>query len=208
MRRAKGTDRSFVDFRYVSGFTMVAGLNNVAVSPTAAFSPRLTAIADTWALYRVVSLRFRLRRATTITTSQAAGFIPGVTDSPPGSVTILSEVLPSTYLALTDTVPSSWATVSKRELQGYQTWYKTVVGSPGTDAEVVGYIFLAGTGTETVTLEYEGRFEFSDGVPTGATPAAVKLASTVREEKVRAARERERNRLLALLAPSASLGGT
>jgi hypothetical protein len=127
---------------------------------------------------------------------QVAAYIPGVTDS----VTSLSgftEVIPRTIMGATDTVPSDWCVVSRGDLVGYQPWYKTVAGTPDASVEVLGTIYLCGTGTEGITIEMEGTFEFRDGVATTSTPFPMAHQELV-DKKRAAFLRKERERVLAL----------
>ena len=164
---------------------LVGGASQVNVSPNATLSSRSAGLADTYSLYRVLSLKFRLRRVGTLTSSQIAAYLPGVTDNPPSTISTIAEVVNSTVLAVTDTVPSSWVVVPSHDLRGMQPWYKTIVGSPDPGQETLGVIAVVGTGTETYALEVRGEFEFSSPVATANTPAMLLAQKMVHDELVR-----------------------
>lgn len=201
-KRVSKSDSQMLHFKFLNTGAMSSGLATIPVAPVNALSPRAAIEADSWALYRLKQLRFRLRRVGTITSLHVAAFIAGVTDASP-TASALSECIPRTILYATDSVPSDWTRVPAADLVGYQPWYKTVAGSPSTDVEVLGNIFIAGTTTESYAIEIEGVLEFRDGVPAGATPMPL-----MRQVQVQAKREKfiaaERARLLGLLSASAA----
>ncbi len=180
-----------VPFHWLNSSPNSASALTINVYP-AAFS-RVLEIADAFDLYRVTKLKFRLH----CTASEAsAGYYPGVTDNLPTSMQDLGENIYSIYqIGGGGTPPTDWIKVPKTVLRGYQNWYKTVLGSVGTDTEIVGSIFIRGGASEVVRLEIRGEFEFTGAANTGATPA----------ERRKALAARERERILRLLSSDTSI---
>jgi len=143
---------------------------SILVSPV--LSSRILEQADTFELYRVTRLRFRLHAdAQTGGTAMVACYVPGVTDTPPSTVAVAAESLESVVQAGSATMPSKWCNVSRGALASYGGWYKTIPGTPATSEEIQGTIFVVPTGTQTYVLEVEGIFEFKAPVDPAATPA-------------------------------------
>lgn len=160
---------------------LVAGASTITVFP-GSFT-RVNAVADTYALYRVVDLRYRLIPNSTITSAQTASFLPGITDTVPTSKVNNMEALNACVLAVRQTCPTEWVVLNKKDLQGYQPWYKTVVGTPDTAVEIVGNIYVIGTGTETYSMEIRGIFEFKNPVNPSSTPMLVKQKQLLKEKE-------------------------
>lgn len=184
-------------FTFDSNVVLVAGSAAIPVIPSnGALSPRATTVSDAWALYCVRRLKFRLRKAT-LTGPMAAGFILGVTDTVPSTFGQVSEIIKHTTIVSSDTEPSAWCMLSGKALRGYQPWYKTVAGSPDTSVEVQGVIYLAGTGTDLITIQIEVEISFSQPLATVDTPLARGAYKVIRDERLRLA-----------LAAKARLAGT
>ncbi len=185
-------------FRFMATVTLSSGVSGISVSPNSFLSPRAATEADAWAMYRVNRLKFRLHRVN-FTVQQGAAYLGGVTDSTPTTIAQLSEAMSFTFISPVETVPSDWAVVRRADLQGMHPWYKTVAGTTETAEEIVGSIFLVGTGAENVFLEVMGEFEFKDSIATADTPLGRSLRLQIQAERRRVAAEKERNRLIAVL---------
>lgn len=180
--------------------TLSAGSATISVSP--ALCAQSAQYADAFQLYKVTKLRFRLNRITAISGTQAAVYLPGVTDNPPSTVTTCGSIPHAAILPLSATVPTRWSVINSRDLQSYMSWYKTIVGSPSADAEIQGNIYIRGSATELYAIEIDAVFVFRDSVPTGVTPA----------ERGRIETLKEKERLLRILAcpspaPASTPGG-
>ncbi len=183
----------------ISG-ALAAGVAVLAVAPVASFCPRASAIADTYAMYQVRKLRFRLLKVT-VTGTMAACYIAGITDNGPATVTAASESHAHVFNTVSQVVHSNWVKVPRGDLRGMHPWYKTVPGTPETAEESAGSIYFVGTGTDSYAIEMQVQFAFRDAVSTTDTPVAVELRRLLREEIWRARREKERKELLTQLAP-------
>lgn len=162
-------------FHFHTSTALVAGATSVNVAP--ASFPRMAIVADSFALYRVTELEYRLLPAGTITGNQAAGYIPGAVDTPPSTVIQLSETLESVILPIRQTVPTNWAKLQWADLKSYLPWYKSVIGTTDPVDEIQGTIFFCGSGTETVSYEVRGIFEFKNPISASNTPM-------LREQKI------------------------
>lgn len=191
-------------FHGAAGKALVAGAANFALNPNALsfVASRLLVEADVWAHFRVRSFEFRLHHGAT-TGDMAAGFVGGVQDTIPATVTQICELLPAVYYGVTYTKPSDWVRVSKKELAGPLPWYKTVPGSADPTEELPGYICLAGASTDTLIFECRGVLEFKTAVSSSNTPAMVKLREEMRKERVREEQIAARKGLLRVLSSAA-----
>jgi len=177
-------------------FTIVGlagGVGQISLSPSSFIEA--AAISDVFELYRVTKLRYRLHRHVSTSGSLAAVYIAGVVDNAPSTAADASVSPYTAVITPTATVPSGWRTVSRRDLVGYQPWYKTIAGSPDPAQEVQGRIYLAGLASDFWTVEVEVVYQFKSPCTSSATPAE------------RGAREcaLERERLLRILAAAPTL---
>jgi hypothetical protein len=189
---------------YVTG-ALVSGNSSFLLRPITSLSPRLANEADNWAHFKVRALSFRLHpHAQTGSTGMAAGVVGGVQDTPPATVASVLELLPSTVLAPSETVPTNWVNVTRGDLAGPFPWYKTVAGTADVTEEAPGYVVVAGNSTDTFSLEFRGVFEFKTAVGTGNTPQAFGMRAALRLQREAAAQSVARMQLLRLLASTSS----
>lgn len=207
MKAAK-KDSCKVPFHCLNQSALAGGVGTITVGPNASFGTRLLAAGDEWAHFRVLSLRFRLHPVTSAAAvgDQAAGFVGGVQDSPPGSIAAVMELLPSIFLSgseaagqMSTTTPTTWVSVSRQDLAGPLPWYKTIPGTADATEEAPGVLSVVGTGTNTFNLEIRGVFEFKTAVSTANTPAEVTLRRLIREERRLDIANRAKLRMLGLL---------
>jgi len=180
-----------IPFRFLNTAAASSGAKTLSVSPL--LTPRLTILADTFDEYRFTKLSFRLHPTGTADTSiETACFEPGVVDTPPATNSAQSESLACAISTGAETTPSNWVTVPKGVLAGYQPWYKSVAGTPETAEEVQGNIFCFNSNgaSDSTVVELSGICEFRGAINTSSTPA----------DRIKAARMKERDRLVALLA--------
>ncbi len=201
-KKKSKADTATIEFSAYAQVTLVSGANNLALNP--ANYTRLSSIGDAYEFYRLKRLKFRIHPGSSLGSDQVVAFLAGVIDTPPSTVAQASEVVNSTILALSATVPSSWVDVPEMDLRGSFPWYKTVQGTSDTAEEVVGYLFCTGGTTNIVKLEIRGQFEFKEAVAPANTPLAIELRKKIREERARLASEKERENLLKVI----SLGAT
>lgn len=170
-----------------------SGGATIAINP--ASFPQAAQIADTYAMYRVVKLRYRLHRTTTTSSTQVAVYVPGVTDNPPLTVSVAALVAHAAILPLTATVPTPWKNVPSNVLKSYMPWFKTILGSPDPAEETQGNIFLRGITSDQYGIEIDAIFAFREPISTSVTP--------MERGKIECAREKERIlRVLGTLAPT------
>jgi len=186
-------------FHFVYNNALAAGLSVVTCNP-AGLSPRSLIEADAWTHFRLRKLKFRLLPPTAAPAQvQAAGFVGGIQDTPPASLSNVVELLPAAVLGSRQTVPTAWISPSKSELAGALPWYKTIQGSADPTEEAPAQLVVAGTTTEGYVLEVSGVFEFKGAVATANTPAAIKLREELRVLRLARVDAVERERLLAVL---------
>jgi hypothetical protein len=196
----KGSDSCTVPFHYTLSSAFTAGILTLFANP--ASFPRVLVEADAWAHFRIRKLAFRLMPTSPSTVAQAIGYVGGIQDTPPGSFSQISELIPSAIKGVGQTVPSSWVHVPRVDLAGPFPWYKTIAGSADSTEESPGQIIAVGTGTEAVVIEFKGQFEFKTALAAANTPSALKFFELVRKERIESARSQTRDRLLAILATS------
>lgn len=205
-RKGARGDSCLVPFHTLSTSPLTAGSLAVLLAPVAFISPRALTEADAWAHFRVPRLRFRLHPGTLNALNQAAGYVGGVQDAPPATIAQVMELLPSVYLADELTIPTNWVRVSQTDLSGPFPWYKTLAGAADVTEEAPGQIVFGGTGTDVVTIEFEGVFEFKTAVAAGNTPLSLKLREQLRQERLAGERSRERTTLLQILGSTTPQG--
>lgn len=128
-------------------------------------------IADQFELWQLRSLRYRIIPGGTITGNQAAAYIPGIVDNfASADVSTLSQVPFTAILGTRQTNPTPWISVPRSQLSSYASWYKTVQGTPDTDLEFQGYLYLAGTGSDVLWLDMETTIALKNKVAQGLTP--------------------------------------
>ncbi len=121
---------------------------------------------------------------------QAAAYYPGVVDTTPTTVGAVADSLFSTLLGTAQAKPTDWVNIPRQSLQGYLPWYKTIAGTLDPSEEVQGNIYVCGTGTEIVHVEFMGVIEFK-------APAAAANTPMIRKAQLL---EKEKQRLLQILA--------
>ncbi len=206
MPKRSGGDRQMCPFHSFIPVALVAGAGVISVSPNSTLSTRSSVEADAWAHFRVRSFAVRLHPpASSVTNPQAIGYVGGVQDTPPSTLSQIMELLPSTVISQETTVPTEWVRPSKADLAGAFPWYKTQNGAADLTETAPGQMVYAGTSTDTVFIEVRGVFEFKTAVSTGNTPLEARLALECRLAREATARARARVQLLSIL--SAGDGG-
>ncbi len=155
-------------FHGVIATTLTSGASLIQISPNS--FPRVTTLADTYALYRFRDLKFRILPDTAITAMQSAVFQPGVVDTVPANVAAAMQGLNAVALPIRQVVPTNWVELNQKDLASYTPWLKTAFGTVDPDQEIQGNIFLNGTGSEVVTVELRGVVDFKNPINTGSTP--------------------------------------
>lgn len=204
---AKRKDSTIMPFHYVFQSSLSGATLSLPLSPNAFLSPRLLTEADAWAHFRIREFRFRLLTNDTITAMLCAGYVGGVQDTLPSTLATISELLPSVFRGIQQTVPTEWAIPSKDELAGPLPWYKTIAGTADATEEAPGYIVLSGSTTSSFSLEFRGVMEFKTSLATANTPLAIEMRSRIREERRKAMDANERIKLLKLVSSPTNGGG-
>ncbi len=206
MKRAK--DSSTVIFHNAFSGSLSVGTFSTPVSPNSSVisTTRLLSEADGFAHFRVKKLAFRLHPVTGQTGNLAIGYVGGVQDTIPGSLSQVGELLPGTALGSRANVPTPWVSPPKIDLAGPIPWYKTVPGTADATEEQPGFIVISGGGaSDPFYLEVRGVIEFKTAVGVGNTPAEVQARQSLRSARVDAGKQRVRERLISVLAPSVQL---
>lgn len=154
---------------------------------------RASGLSDSYANFRLKSLRFRLHPTSG---ANGVGFLVGSANTtPPGTLPVLAEIVPSTYSLGQETVCSNWVVVSKSDLAGPLPWYKTQT-TTGND-EFPGYLVTIGVNQD---VEYFAAIEFKGSVDPANTPAWQEFRRKYREEVAMRQAQAERDRLVSILA--------
>jgi len=187
---------------------MTSGTAAFNLSPNSNVSPRLATEADAWAHFRVRQFKFRIYPDPVAANAgdQAAGYIGGVQDTAPTTVTQVVELISSVFLSGGQTVPTEWCHLNRAEMSGPFSWYKTVAGGADSQEEFPGQFCLAGAGTDAYRIEMRGVFEFKVAVATANTPEEVELHRRLHELRIQRSLNRQRERLQDVLSVSAPYG--
>lgn len=197
--RKSTKDGCLLPFHYVQYVALVAGVQSFNGNP-AGLSPRALVEADSWAHFRLRSLRFRLHPASSAPTDfQVAVWVPGVQDTPPATQGNAAEILNCAVLGSRTTVPTSWVNVMKEDLAGPLPWYKSITGTADATEEAPGAVYALGSTTNPVCIEFAGVFEFKGAVASANTPMALKLLAELRAARAAHSDQRAREKVVALL---------
>jgi len=189
------------EFHCLKAGALVAGVYNLALNASGlgAISTRFLAIGDAFQLYRLKSLKFRLHCAN-VSANQAAGFVPGPPDTYPASLSQVMELRSSLYQDQTQTVPTEWCTVPVEDLRGQFPWYRTIDGTAPLNEEIPGTFYVFGTGTDNYAVEFKIAVELKEPISTANTPEQLAALRARREQAVKGAAARERDRLLGIMS--------
>ncbi len=202
-KRVDKRDGCVMPVHYLFTGSLVSAATTILMCPSV--FPRALIEADTWAHFRVKSLRFRVHPPTTAPTQFHIGaYLPGVQDTAPNSLANAAELLNSAVISNRSTAPTQWVKVSKADLAGPIPWYKSLQGAASTTEEAPGYLVVIGTGTEVYNIEVYATFEFKAAVASNNTPAELKLLAQFREKRAAREREAERKYVIELLGAKAT----
>lgn len=193
-------DGAIVPFSaFITGLVGASG-NQINANPTGITGPILIE-ADTWCLFRLRSLRFRLHRLPATVTPMVACYTVTIQDTPPATNASCVNVIPHVILTPTATEPSEWCVVSVQDLAGPFPYYKSIPGTADVTEEVPGQICISGAAADTFQLEVEGVMQFKGMVSAGNTPEELQLRKALRDLRIRREVELARQSLLRVLAP-------
>ncbi len=172
-----------IPFSVIVVTALTAGRLTQSLRPTSSVSDRIGAMADLYALYRLNKLRFRLHPAAT---SVCMAYLPNTVDTAPNGLSQISETMDRAFISSAQTVPTKWVDVPPQVLRGALPWYKTVSGTPDDWDEVVGSLFATNvvgtTGTEGITYEVLGEYEFKSALDPSNTPKIIEARSQRQRE--------------------------
>jgi len=199
MSKVKKTkDSAIVPFHLLVSGVLAGGVAQTRVDPTG-LGGRVTAEADGWGLFRILSLRFRLVASGTLTAAMTVGFIQGFPDTTPATIADVMTLIPATIQGAKQTVYSNWVSVSKSDLAGAFPWYKAIQGSFDSSEETPGTLCFVGTSTDPFILEVHVTLEFKSSMSTSNTPLQLNLLARIRRERELLAMEREKQKVLRVL---------
>ncbi len=107
-----------------------------------------------------------------------------------------------------ETCWSRWVNVPRVALQGSLPWYKTIVGAATDEEELCGVLAAAGSGTNSLNVEFYVVVEFKGPIATANTPMMVEFARQMREARLAAHAVRKRAALLATLGSAPTVNAT
>lgn len=200
--KSKKGDGMVMPFHILFSNTVTANVAAFSVSPSglSSFQTRLTTEADSWAKFKLRSLKFRLHPNGTF---YCVAYVPGVQDTNTfASISQAAEVVPSLVMASGAQVPSEWIKVPPGDLQGVFPWYKSIAGGADSTEEAPGQfsIFNLTSATGAYLFEARGVIEFAGSVPPANTPEEFALLRALRVKREKEVRDRERAGLLAVLS--------
>lgn len=159
---------ALVPFHNVLFVTASTSLFAAAVTPSTTMSSRAAQIAESYQLYRMKALKFRLRTPSVISGVgyTAAAYVTGGISVSPATINDVIECPYSTLLttiaATTFVTHTEWVVVPPAALRGPLPWYKTIV-SASVDSweELSGSLHVwSSQASGNIVLEVVGEFEF------------------------------------------------
>jgi len=177
------SDKISIVARLFSASVLSGGAGTISMMPVT--FPTASALADSYEFYRIKFLRYRLHpgEAAAFTGPIGVCYIPGVTDNPPTTTAGIANIDNHLILTNRQVSPTKWVKVTGAKLSSYMTWYKTVAGTPDSDVEIQGVLYLSGVTTDHYDIEVEAIFEFKTLVPIGSTPEARRQRAILAEKE-------------------------
>ncbi len=157
----------------VQSLTSTTFASILAIAPNLIGSTRLTAISDSFMLYRFTKLHITPIQWSTVAagSTQALGYTVDVVNTPPTTLSDIAELTP-VILWLPQSTQNMGPTLKleKADLLGIVPWYRTRAGSPDDSFEYQGAIYQRSGGTsEVITYRIDYTCELKDFVPTSTT---------------------------------------
>jgi hypothetical protein len=161
-----------VPFHALQLVTLSGTTFSQVVGPYSGLSDRLSSIADVYDEYRCVALKYRVRwNLTSVNTSAAMAYYPGVTTTTPTTIATIGENPLVSLRAPDDDVLLPYIRVPRGLLAGEQPWYKCQKGTLTADDSVPGQLIFTGNGaTDSDYFEVDGIFEFRGEADPANTP--------------------------------------
>lgn len=175
--RNGGSNITKIKFHDVFSVALTSGAAQLTVAPTNLGS--LSDVAQSFNLYKVTKLRYRIHPQSAMTLSQTAAYYPETVVTSATAAANMEN--PDCIVQYKDTtVPTPWHSVPPARLQGQLEWWKCVADASAGDFEIQGVLALTGTTTETVYLEIDGIIHMKNPVDT--TTAAARMRSKILSE--------------------------
>ena len=142
---------------------------NFVIQPSdSAWGARLNQLADCFNLYRFTKLHLYWQSTSNLTTSMSV--VLGTTDTFPTTTLQVLQCEKNQINWFDQSIPSKLLLNRDYLLKGPIPWYKAVGGTPTTDFETQGNIFMASSSATTFAVRVEYEIEFADWVPISSTP--------------------------------------
>ena len=194
---AKNSKVVSVQFHSIGTVTLASGSSIVSVRPDN-FGTSLASVSDGYELFRVTQLRLRIFAKTGVAST---GVVSSVPNTSPTTLSQNGELLDSVqHEGPLETMWSRWLSVRKDTLRGPFEWYHTRAGTFDATESAPATICHAGTGTNTIDVEYYGTMQFKDPAATANTPAALEIRAQLRMLLEREQRMRTKAQVVAALA--------
>jgi hypothetical protein len=161
-----------VPFHTINTVTCVANVFAQVVGPYSGLSDRLSSMADVFDEYRVAAMKYRLRYDnTTANATGSVAFYPGITTTPPNTLSMIGENPYVSARVPDDDTPTPYVRVPRGILAGEQPWYKCQKGTLTADDSVPGQLlFVSAVATDALVFEADGIVEFRGEADPGNTP--------------------------------------
>jgi hypothetical protein len=188
-------DQMTTKFRALVSVTTSTVLGSLSFVPSS-INNRIATMSDSWDLFRLDSLRFRLlpQQIGSSALNIGVAWSPGISDGPPSTQATLQSCIysqimfvDSAGLQTYETSERKWTKVDSGDCRGSLPFYKAVAGAPDPWAEAPGQFLVVAEGVSTsvvVKFEIEGVITFKGGIDPGSTPALRKVLRD-RAEKAR-----------------------
>lgn len=176
--RSKKDGPVSIPFHFV--FASVATATQFALQPSV-LGNRVSGQADSWSEFRVTKLKFRLHPMGSSGGVQAMCFVPGIPDTMPATYNAVTAPPDSVIMASAQTTPTSWMSVARSNLHGYNDWFKTIAGVPDPTTEIQGYLCLMCGVAGTQYAEIRGVIQFQGPIDTASTPMLRRAAAVAKE---------------------------
>ncbi len=188
-----------IPFHQINQEVLAAGVLSGPIRPDQ-FGTSLNAVSDGYELFRVTSLRFRVF---SLASGCIAGVVTSVPNTVPSSSAQIGELLESVqHNGTKETTWSRWVNVRKDTISGPFNWYHTRVGTFDVTEAAPATVCYAGTGTETLAVEWSGVMQFKDPAAIANTPAQLALVRELRVQREIEAKERLKQQVLEAMAGS------
>jgi len=193
---------AIIPFHALVHVDTVTNLATVALDASSAISDRVNEALDIFQYYRYEKLSFRIHP---VGAESAVCFLGSVANTAPMSRSEIMENLDTAYLAAFMNIPTKWTNVPSSRLRGQFPWFKTRQGTSDVTEAVQGaFYFWTASSSGTCIIEFRGEVRGNSPIDPSDTVAIRELRQKVRELRDAEAKQKERDKILSLLAPVSS----